>query len=285
MTISNQQKNPLSNLNQSKLIKYLIYGFIGFMVFIVLTNTTFLTIDPGEKGVLFKRFGGGIDKETVYDQGFHVIMPWNKMYIYDVRINESMEEMDVLSKNGLSISVELSFRFSAEHSKIGYLHDEIGPNYAERIIKPEIRSATRQVIGEYFPEELYSTKRQAIQDEIFDQTAIAVGRKYIIIDAILIRSVRLPDKLRAAIESKLEEEQQSLQYEFRLVKERKEAERKIIEAQAKADANRILNASITDKILRDKGIEATLMLAQSPNSKVIIIGGGKDGLPLILGNN
>jgi len=105
------------------------------------------------------------------------------------------------------------------------------------------------------------------------------------LDAVLIRSVQLPDKLKEAIEFKLEEEQASFQYEFRLDKERKEAERKIIEARAKADANKILNASLTDKILKDKGIEATLELANSPNSKVIIVGGGKDGLPLILNNN
>ena len=113
----------------------------------------------------------------------------------------------------------------------------------------------------------------------------ACKSKYIVIDAILIREVALPEKLKASIEQKLQEEQLSFQYEFKLDRERKEAERKIIEAEAKAASNRILNASLTDKILRDKGIEATLELAQSPNSKVVIVGSGDDGLPLILGNN
>jgi len=277
-------KNPLP-LNQGKFMKYIVMGFLAIMLFSILTNTTFITIDPGHKGVKFKRFQGGIDKENIYDQGFHIVMPWNDMIVYDVRIQESFETMDVLSKNGLSISVELSYRYKAQAQKIGNLHDDIGTNYAEAIIKPEIRSATRQVIGEYFPEELYSTKRQAIQDEIFEQTRKSVSPKFIDIDAILIRSVQLPEKLKAAIEMKLEEEQQSLQYKYRLEKERKEAERIIIEAQAKSDANRILNASLTDKILRDKGIEATSELAASPNAKVVIIGSGKEGLPLILGNN
>lgn len=266
--------------------KYILLFVLFIVLFSVLTNTTFLTIDPGEKGVLFKRFSGGIDKEVIYDQGFHIVAPWNKMYLYDTRINESFEEMDVLSKNGLNISVELSYRFSPDPSKIGYLHENIGPDYVGRIIKPEIRSATREVIGQYLPEELYSTKREAIQDEIFTKTKNAVEKKYVILDAVLIRSVQLPPKLKAAIEMKLEEEQQAFQYEFRLEKERKEAERKVIEAQAKADANRILNASLSDKILKDKGIEATLELANSNNSKVVIIGdGGSGGLPLILGNN
>ena len=265
-------------------MKFVIYGFLGLFLFVLLTNTTFITIPPGHKAVKFKRFAGGIDKEKIYNQGFHVVMPWDDMIVYDVRINEAFEKMDVLSKNGLSISIDLSFRYHPVPESIGYLHDEIGPAYAERILMPEIRSATREVIGKYLPEELYSTKREAIQDEIFAMTDNAVKPKHINVDAILIRSVQLPEKLKAAIEQKLEEEQQAFQYEFRLEKERKEAERKIIEAQAKADANRILSASITDRILRDKGIEATLELAQSPNSKVVIVGGGDEGLPLILNN-
>ena len=96
--------------------------------------------------------------------------------------------------------------------------------------------------------------------------------------------MKLPAKLEEAIEQKLKEEQLSLQYRYKLDRERQEAERRIIEAQAKADANRILNASLTDKILKDKGIEATLELAKSPNTKTVIIGGGEGGLPLILNN-
>ncbi len=277
----NPGNNPMKGLNLSK---YILPGFILLMLILLLSNTTFVTIDPGQKGVKFKRFAGGIDKEKIYDQGFHIVMPWDNMIIYDVRINEDFEDMDVLSKNGLSINVELTFRYKPISEKIGYLHDGIGSNYLDRIIKPEVRSATREVIGKYLPEELYSTKREAIQDEIYTQTKNAISSKFIEIDAILIRSVQLPNKLKAAIEQKLEEEQLAFQFDFRLEKEKKEAERKIIEAQAKADANRILSASLTDKILADKGIEATLELAQSPNTKIVIVGGGDEGLPLILNN-
>lgn len=278
----NDRKNPFEGLNLSK---YIILIFLGLMVFIMLTKTTFITIQPGNMAVKFKRFSGGIDKERLYDQGFHVIMPWDDMIVYDIRTQEAFETLDVLSKNGLSISVELSYRYQPIAKKIGYLHDQIGKDFLNRIIKPEIRSATREVIGKYLPEELYSTKREAIQDEIFEMTSKALSPKYLFLDAILIRSVQLPEKLKAAIEQKLQEEQEGFQYEFRLVKERKEAERKIIEAGAKAESNRILNASLSDKILRDKGIEATLELAKSPNSKIVIIGSGKEGLPLILNNN
>jgi regulator of protease activity HflC (stomatin/prohibitin superfamily) len=277
----NPNNNPFEGRNFTK---YIVIGFVVILLFSLLSNTTFITIPPGAKGVKFKRFAGGIKKDKIYDQGFQVVMPWDNMIVYDIRTNESVGTMDVLSKNGLSIAVELSYRFMPIPEKIGYLHDEIGPAYAERIIKPEIRSATREVIGKYLPEELYSTKREAIQDEIFSQTQAAIKTKHITLDAILIRSVQLPDKLKEAIEQKLEEEQLAFQFDFKLERERKEAERKIIEAQAKADANRILNASLSDKILQDKGIEATLELAASPNAKVVIVGGGDQGLPLILNN-
>ena len=281
--MSTQKQNPFE-LNQSKLLRYVFIAFAAFILIGILSRTTFLTIQPGNKGVLFKKFSGGLDMDKVYDQGFHIVAPWNTMFIYDVRVNEAIEELKILSKNGLTIKVELSYRYYPIADKIGYLHNEIGSEYLERIIKPEIRSATREVIGKYLPEELYSSKREAIQDEIFQRTKDEISKKHLELDAVLIRDVELPQTLQDAIERKLKEEQISLEYEFRLDQERKEAERKIIEAQAKSDANAILNQSLTDKILRDKGIEATLDLAKSPNSKVVIVGGGGDGLPLILGN-
>lgn len=270
-------------MNQNKMMRYAVMGFAFLMLFVMLSNTTFLTIDPGQKGVLFKRFGGGLEKDKLYNQGFHIVAPWNKMYIYDVRIQEDYEKMEVLSKNGLQIDIELSYLFNPLANRIGHLHDEVGPDYLNRILKPQIRSATREVIGKYLPEELYSTQREAIQDEIFQQTKQEVEPKNLHLDAILIREVKLPETLQAAIERKLKEEQASLEYEFKLTREKQEAERLVIEANAKAEANRIISSSLTDRILKDKGIDATLELAQSPNSKVVVVGGGDEGLPLILG--
>jgi len=278
-----QRKNPF-DFGKVNFMKYIIPIVMLFFIFTLLTSTTFITIPAGSKGVQFKRFAGGIKKDVIYDQGFHVVMPWNDMIVYDIRIQEGQEDMDVLSKNGLTIQVDLSYRYRPIAERIGHLHDEIGTAYMTRIIEPEIRSATREVIGKYLPEELYSTKRETIQSEIFEHTKAKVETNDILLDAVLIRSVQLPEKLKFAIEQKLQEEQLSFQFDFKLDREKKEGERKIIEAQAKADANRILNASLTDKILKDKGIEATLELAQSPNSKVVIVGGEGGGLPLILGN-
>jgi prohibitin 1 len=272
-------------MDRRKFLPFIVLGGIALFAMLIFANSIFLTIQPGQKGVLFKRFGGGLDKENVFQQGFHVIAPWNNMFIYDVRIQESLATMEVLSKNGLTIKCELSYRFQPIAGEIGFLHDNIGFDYHQRIIVPEIRSATREVIGRYLPEELYSSKREAIQDEIYQQTSASIGENHLVMDAVLIREVVLPTSLQDAIEKKLKQEQESLEYEFKITKATQEAERQRIEAEGKAKANSIISASLTDKILKEKGIEATKELAQSPNSKVVVVGGGKDGLPLILGNN
>lgn len=276
---NNQGPNP------KKVINLIVLGVVALILFVVLTNTTFLTIDAGHRGVLFKRFGGGLQMDKIYRQGFHVVAPWNTMYIYDVRVNENYEKMSVLSRNGLTIQIDLSYRYRPYADSLADLHNEVGRTYHERIVLPEIRSATREVIGQYLPEELYSTKRETIQQEIYEKAKNSIERRYIEVDAILIREVNLPETLQDAIERKLEQEQAALEYEFRLDRERKEAERKIIAAEADAEANSILNKSLTPSILKDKGINATLKLANSNNAKVVVVGSGDDGLPLILGNN
>jgi len=263
--------------------KAMIMGIVGLIFIVLFGSSMFYTIDPGEKGILFKKFGGGLDKEIIYGQGFHVIAPWNTLHVYDVKIHETFEKMEVLSKNGLSIKIDLSFRYMPIQAKIGYLHDEIGRDYLERIIKPEIRSVTREVIGNYLPEELYSTKREAIEDEIEALTRNKVEIKYLTLDAILIRDVTLPLTLRNGIEKKLVQEQESLEYEFKIDKARKEAERKEIEANGIAKFQQIVNRTITPQLLKWKGVEATQEIAKSSNAKVIVIGNGDGDLPIILG--
>ena len=269
-----------------KLPKIGIPIIIVLIVLIVLISKSAITIGPGQAGVLYKTFDNGVVTDEVpLNEGFHLVAPWNKVFIYEVRQQEVFEKMDVLSSNGLDIKLDASAWFQPDYSSLGKLHQEKGEMYIERILLPAIRSAARSVVGRYTPEQLYSSKRDSIQIEIFDETKKIVGDQYIQLNEILIRDVTLPNTIKDAIERKLKQEQESLEYEFRLITADKEAQKQIIEAQGKADANRILSASLTDKILQDKGIEATIKLSESPNSKVIVIGSAKDGLPLILGNN
>ena len=259
--------------------------FIAILVIILISKSA-ITIGSGEAGVLYKTFGDGVvTDEPPLGEGFHLVAPWNKVYVYEVRQQEVFEKMKVLSSNGLDIQLDASTWFQPKYEDLGKLHQEKSEQYIDRILLPAIRSAARSVVGRYTPEQLYSSKRDAIQIEIFEETRKIVGDQYIQLNEVLIRDVTLPPTIKEAIERKLKQEQESLEYEFRLVTAAKEAEKVRIEAQGKADANRILSASLTDKILQDKGIEATLELSKSPNSKVVVVGSSGDGLPLILGNN
>jgi len=275
----------MANNGQLQLPKSLMpLILLGIIVIIFLSKST-VTIDAGEAGVLWKRFDGGVVvDEPPLGEGFHIVAPWNIVYVYEVRQQELFEKMKVLSSNGLDIILETSAWYLPKSNELGKLHQDIGENYLERVIKPALRSAARSVVGRYTPEQLYASKRDVIQSEIFDETKKILENQFVQLNELLVRDVTLPSTIKDAIERKLKQEQESLEYEFRLVTAAKEAEKQIIEAQGKADANRILSASLTDKILRDKGIEATLELAKSPNSKVVIVGSSKDGLPLILGN-
>lgn len=256
-------------------------GF-GFILVILLGVNCTVSIQAGEAGVLFRPFGGGLNREQTYDEGVHVIAPWNKMYVYDIRQHQVAESLNVLSSNGLEISVDLSVWYRPEKKSLGMLHGEIGTDYESKIVIPSLRSASRSVVGRYTPEEIYSTKRESIQNEVYTETSKLLNRKFVQLDQVLIREIRLPPTIKTAIESKLKQEQEALEYEFKLQKATQEAQRQRIEAEGKATANRIIAQSLSELILREKGIEATLKLSESPNSKIVIVGSARDGMPLIL---
>ncbi|MCK8520340.1 prohibitin family protein [Aquimarina sp. D1M17] len=253
---------------------------------VVFVSKSSVNIDYGEAGVLFRTFGGGVVTEKPpLGEGFHIIAPWNKVYKYNTKQQEVFEKkMQVLSSNGLEISLDVSVLYQPKIEELGLLHQTKGLDYLNIVLVPEIRAVARSVVGRYTPEQLYSTKRDAIQNEIFEETKKKVEPQHVQLNAVLVRDVTLPITIKEAIERKLKQEQEALEYEFRLEKARKEAERQKIDAEGKATANRILNESLTDKILREKGIQATLELSKSSNAKVVVVGSGKDGMPIILGN-
>lgn len=273
------------NNQQIAFPKQFLMLIIGGIALIIIAATSTVTIESGKAGVLYRTFGGGVDTEYFFDEGFHFVAPWNKVFIYEVRQQELFEKMSVLSLNGLEIKLDASIWYQPIGIELGLLHKTRGENYLERVIQPAIRSAARSVVGRYTPEQIYSSKRDAIQNEIYDEAKKILDNQHVQLNEVLVRDVTLPQTIKTAIENKLGQEQESLEYVFRLEKATKEAERQRIEARGKSDANRILSESLNDKILKDKGIEATLQLAKSPNTKVVVVGSGKDGLPLILGNN
>jgi regulator of protease activity HflC (stomatin/prohibitin superfamily) len=274
-------------MDNRKFLPAIIIGAVVIIVLFALSSSVFYTIQSSERAVLFKQFSGGLDKETIMEPGFHMKAPWNDLIVFDVAETKTEETMDVLDKNGLSIKVDVSVRFYPRFEKIGFIYERFRLGYINTLVIPEVRSTVRQVMGRYTAEEIYSTKRPDVETAIRTETADVLGNQTnnVIMTTLLIRSINLPDKIKQAIESKLQQEQEALAYQFRLDKEKSEAERKRIAAEGESAANKIINNSLTPSLLRMRGIEATLKLAESPNSKVVVIGQGGDGLPLILGGN
>lgn len=251
---------------------------IAFFAIITLSACT--SISPGYEGTF--SYLSGYEIETTYSPGTYLKAPWTDLIQYDIRQRQDMQKMAVLDKNGLDVNVEISVQFHIKKGMSGHVHNEIGTDYDDRFIIPQLRSVARQVIGKYTAEQLYSTMRDSLQSLIFHSLEPTFAEKYFVLEAVLVRDVNLPEQLKSAISMKQVKEQENLQMDFILQRERKEAERKLIAADAESKANNIINESLTDKVLQAQGIRATLELAKSPNTKVIVVG-GTDGLPMILG--
>ena len=263
----------------------IVIGVAALMLLLLFSSRVFYIIQPGERGVIFRPFTSGLDKKNIQQPGFHIIAPWNDIHVYNVKEQKAEETMDVLDKNGLKVIIETSVRFNPIYQEIGSLHEVFGKFYINQLVIPEVRSSVRQVAGRYTAEEIYSTKRSEVEQAIIKETNKSLSENYIDMRALLIRSINLPTQIQQAIESKLTQEQEFLAYQFKLEKEKSEAERRKIAAEGESRANQIINNSLTTNLLRMRGIEATAELANSPNTKIIVVGSGKDGLPLILGGN
>ena len=263
----------------------LVVGLVVVVLVLIFSSRMFYVIRPGERGLIFHTISGHLDKENIRGTGLQMIAPWNKMFRYNVREQPREETMDVLDKNGLSVNVDVTVRFNPVYDRIGDLHEVFGTEFVNTLVVPEVRSSVRQVMGRYTAEEIYSTKRNEVESSIIQETAIILKKNNIDMRALLIRSINLPSEIKGAIENKLTREQEALSMTYINERERLEAERKVIEARGIADYNRIVSASLTTNILKLRGIEATNKLAESANAKIVVIGRGKDGLPLILGGN
>jgi regulator of protease activity HflC (stomatin/prohibitin superfamily) len=274
--------NPYPNV--ARLISRLgVLGILAVVIFAMGAGCMTTTIGAGELGVKFSSFSG-TDLETKYAEGFHVHAPWAEIVRYDVKIQERLEEITALSSNGLSIKMDISIRYRPRAETLPQLHTTYGVDFFRKLIQPELRSVAREVVGRYTPEELYASKRSELQTQIGEGVKARVADEFVQVDAVLIRHVELPVQIQQAIENKLKEEQEAERYQYTIQKERLEAERKQIEAEGEATYQRIITESLSPQFLRFKGIEVTRELAQSDNSKVVVIGSGSDGLPLILGN-
>ncbi|AKQ70720.1 hypothetical protein A176_007632 [Myxococcus hansupus] len=240
----------------------------------------FETVSSGHGGIGFDAFGSGTLREP-YGEGLHLLRPGKSLIVYDLRVQEMKDALSVLSNNGLDLKVDASVRYRVAASRLFELHTQTGPRYADILIAPVVRSEARKVFGRYAPEEIYSSKREQIEQEIFEEVSRSLEGKHVVVEAILVRDVTLPSAIREAIADKLAEEQRSQKMRFTLAKERQEADRKQIEAEGIARYQDIVRKGLTEEYLRFKGIEATERLAQSQNAKVVLVGSPNSGLPLV----
>lgn len=262
-------------------LRIIVAGVVATLLLLFLWPSIVISIKPGELGVLYARFRGGTQLQHTYEEGIHFIQPWNIMYIYDVRVQEETQNIDVLTVDGLTINVQISLRFQIIRDRLPNLHQEIGPNYRDKVVIPIMNSAVRQTIGSYRPDDLYSTARQELQDQMLVDAVEEMGRIPVLIQGFVVKSITLPEVLREAIERKLIAEQDYLRYKYILLEAQQEARRKTIEGEGIKAYQTLVNENMTQNFLRYEGIQATKELATSPNAKVVVIG-GKDGLPVIL---
>ena len=292
----------------------------GLLITTILFPFVVITVPSGHVGVLWKRFNGYdlycwcfvgrgtiLDPRELRDEGLHIVWPWDKLYIYSLRLQSSTQTYNAISKDGVNVTAQINMRFQLLHNYVGVLHKFIGPQYLASVVDPEIGSRAREVISQFTAQEVY-TSREAIQAKIREGAQKSLSshldnlvqpeameqpdpkhyndflQNSIQILDTLVLSIELPPEIVGAINRQTQQFYEIQEYKYRVEREAQESTRKQIEANGIAAFQRIVSEGISESYLRWRGIEATLALAQSKNSKIVIIGGGKDGLPVILGN-
>lgn len=297
---------------------------VGLMVTLLLGFVLYpymlVTVPSGQVGVLWKRFSGPgiycwcilprgtvLNPAEIRNEGLHIIWPWDKLFIYDLRLLATTEKYNAISKDGVTVTAEINIRYQLIHDSVAVFHKFIGPGYVKSLLSPEIGSQTRKIISQFTAQEVY-VSRARIEEQIRVATQSSLGehlnslyqseaseqfdadsyKKALqasvqVLDTFVL-SIELPNPIVAAINRQTEQYYQIQEYRYRVQKEEEESKRKLIEANGIAAFQRIVSQGISPSYLRWRGIEATLALAQSRNAKIVIIGSGKDGLPIILGN-
>jgi regulator of protease activity HflC (stomatin/prohibitin superfamily) len=291
---------------------------VSLLIVVVLWPYVVITVPSGSVGVLWKRFNGldlycwcwvgrgtVLDPRELREEGLHIIWPWDKLYLYNLRLQSTQQTYNAISKDGVSVKAQISVRYQLLHNSVAVLHKFIGPDFLTSVVNPEIGSQARQVIAQFTAEAVY-TSREQIQKQIRDATQKSLAANLnklvqpeameqpdpkhyndFLQDAIqildtLVLSIELPADIVAAINRQTEQYYMIQEYKFRVEREAEESKRKQIEADGIAAFQKTVSQGISESYLRWRGIEATLLLAQSPNAKVVVIGSGKDGLPIIL---
>jgi prohibitin 1 len=254
---------------------------IGAFLLVILIFSSITRVGTGHVGVL-TLFGKVQSGETL-GEGIHLINPLKTNNELSIQTQTLKESASVPSSEGLMMSLDTSLIYHLNPDRAAEVFQKIGADYENIVVEPTLRSAIREATASHTANALYTGEREMVAKQILDQITTELNKRGITVENVLLRDIQLPTTLKAAIEAKQQAEQESLAMNFRLQKETQEAQRKRIEAAGVRDFQQIVAQGITPSLLEWKGIEATENLAKSPNSKVVVIGNNKNGLPLILG--
>ena len=274
--------NPGSRVitvNPNPFFRLIGIGIVAFLLVIVFFSAV-TRVESGHVGVitLFGRVTG-----EVLPEGMHVINPLKTNNEMSIQTQSIKESASVPSSEGLVMNLDTSLIYHLDPQKASDVYQKIGADYENRLIEPNLRAAIREATASHSANALYTGEREMVAKQINDQLAALLGPRGFIVESVLLRDIQLPASLKSSIEAKQQAEQEALAMNFRLQKETQEAQRKRIEAQGIRDFQQIVAQGISPQLLEWKGIEATETLAKSPNSKVVVIGSGKNGLPIIMG--
>jgi regulator of protease activity HflC (stomatin/prohibitin superfamily) len=278
MAIFNDGRKVI-DVNPSPVLKFVGLA-VGAFIVVILLFASVARVESGHVGVLtlFGRVTG-----EVLPEGIHLINPFKTNNEMSIRTQEIKESASVPSSEGLVMNLDTSLIFHVDPEKASDVFQKIGPDYANVLIEPNLRAAIREATASHSANALYTGERESVARQIHDQLVNLLSPRGFLVESILLRDIQLPATLKTSIEAKQQAEQEALAMNFRLQKETQEAQRKRIEAQGIRDFQQIVAQGISPQLLEWKGIEATENLAKSPNSKVVVIGNNKNGLPLILG--
>jgi regulator of protease activity HflC (stomatin/prohibitin superfamily) len=259
----------------SRLLRLAVIVFLVILLF-----ASVVSIPTGNVGVLtiFGRVTG-----EVLSEGIHLINPLKSVQKLSIQTQSIKESANTPSNEGLMLALDTSLLFHLDRAKAAEVYQRVGASYAEKIVEPTLRSAVRAATSAHTANSLYTNARELVQQSIQDELTSQLAPRGVVIENVLLRDVQLPAMLKSSIEAKQQAEQDALRMNFILQKEKQEAERKRIEAQGIADFQKIVAQGISPQLLEWKGIEATEKLASSGNSKIVVVGNTKNGLPLILG--
>ena len=253
---------------------------VFILILVILLFASMAQVDAGTVAVL--TLFGKVQPD-VLDAGIHFANPFSVKHQLVARTQEIKESASVPSSEGLVIDLDASLLFHLNRDLAPDVFQKLGEGYTQSIVEPTLRSAIREATASHTANALYSSERDKVAAEIYDTLEKQLVPRGVAPERVLLRDIRLPATLKAAIEAKQQAEQESLAMTFRLQKEKQEADRKRIEAEGIRDFQKTVTAGISEQLLVWKGIEATEKLADSQNTKIVIIGNPKNGLPLVLG--